>query len=232
MSIVLAIPDIHFGQDSHHPDVFDFLKAVKKRYKPNEVVCLGDEIEAASLGDWDKDPDGMSPGSELEEAVSKLKKLYLIFPKVKVCTSNHTSRIYRRSFKSGIPKRLIKSYHEILEAPKTWQWKDSWEVDGVIYEHGEGFSGPQGALKAATANMQSTVIGHLHSYAGIQYYANHKYLIYGFNVGCLINKSSAVFNYAKNVKSKPIIGCGIIINGLPLFVPMMLNKNHRWIKTL
>lgn len=230
--VVLAIPDIHFGQDSHHPDVFEFLKAVKKRYRPSEVVCLGDELEAASLGDWEKDPDGLSPGKELEEAIRQLKKLYKIFPKVKVCTSNHTSRIYRRAFKSGMPKRLIKSYAEILEAPKGWVWKDSWEIDGVLYEHGEGFSGPMGALKAAQANMMPTVIGHLHSYAGIQYYANAKFLIFGFNCGCLINKDSPVFAYAKNVKAKPILGCGIIRSGSPQFIEMKLNAKGRWTREL
>jgi hypothetical protein len=227
-SVVLAIPDIHFGQDSHHPDVFRFLSAIKAKYQPTTIICLGDEIEAANLGDWDKDPDGLSPGAELQESIKQLKKLYKIFPTVKVCTSNHTSRIYRRAFKAGMPKKLIKSYTEILEAPVGWQWADSWVVDGVIYEHGEGFSGQAGALKAAMANMQSTVIGHLHSYAGIQYYANSKHLVFGFNVGCLINRHSPVFNYAKNVKSKPIIGAGIITAGVPLFVPMRMNRRGRW----
>jgi predicted phosphodiesterase len=232
MSTVLAIPDMHFGQDSHHQDLFDFLTAVKKKFRPDVVVCLGDEIEAASLGDWEKDPDGMSAGAELDAAILHLKRLYKIFPEVKVCTSNHTSRIYRRAFKSGMPKKLIKSYSEILEAPSGWVWKDYWEVDKIIYEHGEGFSGQAGALKAAQANMQSTVIGHLHSYAGIQYYANNRHLIFGFNVGCLINHHSPVFNYAKHIKAKPIIGCGIIENGIPRFIPMQLSSRGRWIGTL
>lgn len=226
-NIVLCIPDIHFP--AHHPDLFAFLKAIKNRFKPNEIICLGDEIDAAGLGSWDKDPDAPSIGDELKQSVSLLKQLYAIFPKVKVCISNHTDRIYRKAFSAGIPRDLIKSYSEILEAPKGWEWADSWEVDGVIYEHGEGFSGKDGALKAAQANMQKTVIGHLHSYAGISYYANAKHLIWGFNAGCLIDRHNAAFNYGKHIKAKPIIGVGIIDTGNePRFIPMPLLKNGRW----
>ncbi len=227
-STVLAMPDIHFP--AHHPDTFEFLKHIKKTYQPNAIVCLGDEIDAAALGDWDKDPDQPGAGDELTKAIDYLKELYKIFPNVKVCTSNHTSRIYRRAHKAGMPKRLMRSYNEILEAPKGWVWEDRWEIDGVIYEHGEGFSGQQGALKAAVQNMQATVIGHLHSYAGIQYYANAKHLIWGFNAGCLIDRHHAAFNYGKHIKAKPIIGVGIIEAGVPRFVPMLLSKNGRWSK--
>lgn len=224
--IVLAIPDIHFP--AHHPDLFPFLKFIKNKYKPQKVICLGDEIDAAALGEWDKDPDQPGAGDELNQAIKYLKELYKIFPNVSVCTSNHTARIYKRGAKYGLPKRVMKSYNEILEAPKTWVWKDSWEVDGVIYEHGEGFSGQAGALKAATQNMQSTVIGHLHAFAGIQYYANARYLIWGFNAGCLIDKTHSAFNYGKNIKAKPIIGIGLIENGTPRFIEMPLSKNGRW----
>lgn len=223
---VLVIPDIHFP--AHHPDVFRFLKAIKTKYKPTKIVCLGDEIDAAALGEWDKDPDQPGAKDELDAAIKLLKVLYKMFPLVKVCTSNHTSRIYKKAFKAGLPSRVLKTYNEILEAPKGWQWEDSWEIDGVIYEHGEGFSGQPGALKAAMQNMQSTVIGHLHAYAGIQYYANAKQLIWGFNSGCLIDKKNPAFNYGKHIKAKPIIGIGIVESGEPRFIPMKLLRNGRW----
>ena len=125
-------------------------------------------------------------------------------------------------------KKLLKSYSEILEAPEGWVWAESWEIDGVIYEHGEGFSGQQGALKAAQANMAPTVIGHLHSFAGIQYYANARHLIWGFNAGCLIDRLNPAFSYGKHIKSKPIIGVGLIENGVPRFIAMQLSTAGRW----
>jgi len=36
------------------------------------------------------------------------------------------------------------------------------------------------------------------------------------------------FDYAKNFKSRFIVGCGIIINGQPKLMPMVLKENGRW----
>lgn len=224
--VVLSVPDIHAPFE--HRDAIKFLKAVKRKYKPAHVVFQGDEIDAHSLGDYDHDPDGMSAGDELEAAIQHLQPFYKLFPKAMVCTSNHTARPYRQAFKHGIPKAFLRSYAEFLRAPVGWKWADEWEVDGVIYEHGEGFSGQQAAIKSALGNMQSTVIGHIHSFAGIQFSANSKHLIFGFNTGCLIDRHKYAFAYGKKMKTKPILGCGIISNGVPMFVPMALLSNGRW----
>lgn len=224
---VLAIPDLHYP--FAHPDHLKFLKAVKRKYKPNQVVCLGDEVDMHAMSDYDTDPDGLSPGDELTAALLDLRRLYKVFPNVKVCTSNHTSRPYRKAYKFGIPRAFLRSYKEFLEAPDGWRWADSHEVDGVIYEHGEAFSGQSAALKSALANMQSTVIGHIHAFAGIAWSANPKHLVFGFNVGCLIDQHAYAFNYGKKLKAKPILGCGVIIDGIPIFVPMLLNAQGRWV---
>jgi hypothetical protein len=227
---VLVIPDTQYP--FAHEDSFDFLSAVKRKYKPTKVVHIGDEADFHALGDWDHDPDGMSPGDELRAALADMKKLYSIFPEVMACTSNHTARPFRRAFKHGIPAAFLRDYHEFLQAPSGWRWADYWEIDGVKYEHGEGQSGALGALKAALGNMQSTVIGHLHSFAGITYNANPKFLIFGFNVGCLIDRKKYAFAYGKNMKNKPILGAGIVNKGIPVFVPMLLNKKGKWVGRL
>ena len=38
---ILVISDMHVP--FHHPDAFDFLRALKKKYKPDRIVCIGDE---------------------------------------------------------------------------------------------------------------------------------------------------------------------------------------------
>lgn len=224
---VLAIPDLHLP--FAHPDAIEFLTHIKKKYSPDVVVCLGDELDMSAMSQHDHDPDGLSAGDELREGIKAIQPYYDLFPHTFVCTSNHTARPFRRAYKFGIPKAYIKSYHEFMEAPKGWVWNDSWEVDGVVYEHGEGFTGAQAALKAALANMESTVIGHVHSHAGIAYSANEKHLVFGFNVGCLIDKSKYAFAYGKVFKSKPIIGAGMIDKGIPQFIPMLLDKTGRWV---
>jgi hypothetical protein len=226
MSIVLAIPDLHCPFE--HKDSLAFLKAVKTKFKPDSIVCLGDEADMHALSNHDHDSDGLSAGDELQVAIEHLQPFYKLFPNVMVCTSNHTARPYRRAFKFGIPKAFMRSYSEFLKAPKGWKWSDSWEVDNVIYEHGECFTGASAAIKSAQGNMQSTVIGHIHAFAGIQFNANSKHLIFGFNAGCLIDRHAYAFEYGKKLKSKPILGCGIITNGIPIFIPMSLSKSGRW----
>ncbi len=36
-------------------------------------------------------------------------------------------------------------------------------------------------------------------------------------------------NYAKNFRTRFILGCGVIINGFPRLLPMVLNKKGDWI---
>lgn len=224
---VLVISDLQIPFE--HKDALAFLRWVKGRYKPNKVVNIGDEVDMHALSDYDHDPDGYSAGHELEKSLERLKAYYKMFPDTLVCTSNHTARPFRRAHKFGIPKAYLKEYHEFLKAPAGWKWADFHIIDGVRYEHGEGQSGPLGALKAALRNMQPTVIGHLHSHAGIQYTANSKHLIYGFNVGCLIDTNAYAFAYGKHSNNKPIIGVGIVEKGNPLYIPMSLDKHGRWI---
>lgn len=226
--VVLAIGDLHAPFE--HPDALEFLRWVKKKYQPTRVVCMGDEIDAHALSDYDHDPDGDGPGKELERAIAHLGAFYDEFPKVLVCTSNHTARPFRKAYKHGLPKALFRSYREFLEAPKGWFWEDKFEIDGVVYQHGDPFTGKDAAIKAAQGNMQSTVIGHVHSFAGIQYNANHKHLYYGFNVGCLIDSKTYAFSYGKNLPNKPIIGAGVINKGVPVFIPMLMDARGRWIR--
>jgi len=222
----LVISDLHCP--FQHPDAFAFLTAVKKKYSPTSVVCIGDETDMHAMSDYDHSPDGYSPGDELKAALQEMKKLYRIFPEVKSCISNHTARPFRRAEKFGIPRAFLRSYKEFLEAPAGWEWADRWEIGGVVYEHGEGVSGAQGHLKAATQNMQNTVIGHIHTGAGIAYSANSKHLIFGMNVGWLGDKDRYAFAYGKTNRAKPVVSTGLVQNGIPILIPMQLKKGGRW----
>ncbi len=76
------------------------------------------------------------------------------------------------------------------------------------------------------------VQGHHHESFSINYYSTPSGLHFGMNVGCLVNQKSAAFAYAKNNVKRFIIGVGVIINGVPELVPMLLNKNGRWVGKL
>ena len=60
---ILVISDLHIPY--HHRDSFEFLKALKKKYKPDLVVNIGDEIDCHALSFHDSNPDLPSAGDEL-----------------------------------------------------------------------------------------------------------------------------------------------------------------------
>jgi hypothetical protein len=225
-STVLAIGDLHLP--FAHPDHLPFLEACYSNYKCTRVVCLGDEIDSYAVSNYSHDPDGYSAGHEFEEALKGLHLLYKVFPKVEVCASNHTARPWKLAARSGLPERFLRDVKTVLEAPAGWSWADHVQVDGVIYEHGEGFTGPQAAIKAAVSNGCSTVIGHIHAYAGIAYSSLGETHLSGTNVGCLIDDTKYAFAYARHFKSRPWIGVGIVDRGVPRLIPMLMDKRKRW----
>jgi hypothetical protein len=215
---VLTISDLH--APFHHAHAIDFLARLKKEIKPDAVVCMGDEIDAHGWSRHERHPDAPGQGDELKDAVKVLKQLYKLFPNVHVCRSNHGERHFKAATRCGLPSAFIKQMKEVLEAPDGWKWADHWMLDDVIYQHGEGFSGPNAALAAMRANRCSTVIGHIHSWAGIQYHSNGHNLSWGMNVGCLVDAPSLAMQYAKANPNKQVIATGAVIDGVPAIFPL------------
>jgi hypothetical protein len=76
------------------------------------------------------------------------------------------------------------------------------------------------------------VQGHYHSKFSIAYFSNPDSLIWSMQVGCLTAQKSMAFDYAKNFKNRFIVGCGMIIDGQPKLMPMVLKDGGDWIKKL
>jgi hypothetical protein len=226
LSNVLAISDLHCPFE--HPDALAFLKAVRQHYKTDTTICLGDEGDLHAMSVHDHDPELHSAGDEHEAMLEHLRPFYAAFPRVRVCHSNHTARPFRRAAKFGIPSVYLRTYADFMEAPKGWSWHETVEVDGVIYLHGEGYSGWLGALQCAQAYMQPCVIGHIHTAAGILFNANAKFLLWGMNAGWLGDRKRRAFAYAKNHKHKPILSCGVVRSARPLLATMGLTKTGGW----
>jgi len=215
---ILTISDLH--TPSHHPDVFDFLADLRRRYKPHRVVCLGDEIDAHCWSRFPRSPDLPGARDELDQAIAVLKRVYKIFPVVDVCVSNHTIRPYKRASESGLPTAFLKSIKDVLEAPVGWNWHENVRIDDVLYMHGEGFSGQNGAVKAATLYRHKVVMAHIHAWGGVVHLTGLFDRIYGMNAGCLVNLESEAFSYGKHLATKPTLGTGLVLEGVPVFVPM------------
>jgi hypothetical protein len=219
---VLVVSDLQ--EPFAHKDALDFVLAVADKYETDSTVFIGDEVDFhAFSGKFPHDPDGYSPGHELTQAIESMGKWYNAFPEAKVCTSNHVERYYKKAYNAGFPRAALLSERDLLKAPVGWTWGKSWFVDGVKYEHGDSQGGLDAARLLAIANRQSTVIGHHHAHAGVRYIANDDSVIFGFNVGCLIDRRAYAFKYGENNKFKPTLGCGVVLRGVPYFVPMVVS---------
>jgi hypothetical protein len=222
---VLIISDLHAPYT--HPDVVPFLKAVKAKYNPTDVVLTGDEADYHAMSFHDSDVDLDSAGVELEKAIETLRPIYKLFPKAIVLESNHGSLHLRKALANGMPRKLFKGYNDILDAPKGWTWVDDLVMDtplGRVYFHHS--RGP--ALKTSQLYGMSHVCGHHHNDFNIQYWSTPHNLLFAMTVGCLIDKKSFAFAYNKINLKRPIIGLGVIVNGVPELVPMVLTPTGRW----
>lgn len=227
--IVGIIGDTH--EPFCHKDYRNFCYTVFNKYKVTDIIHIGDEVDNHALSFHQHDPEGDGIKSEAEKAQINLEKWYRTFPDVNVLVGNHSALPYRQATTVGIPKKFIKAYEEIWEAPKGWKWHMDYYIDHVKYTHGTGNSGQNGAINLALRGRQSTVIGHIHSFGGVSYHANENDLIFGMNVGCGIDTKAYAFEYGRNFINKPTLGCGIVIGGQnAIFVPMNLGKKYEWIK--
>jgi hypothetical protein len=225
---VLAIGDLHIPY--HHKDSFAFLRALKKKYKGFDlVVNMGDELDQHAISMHDSNPDLPSAGDELRLAKTYVKELEGIFPDMTLLDSNHSSLVYRRALKYGLPKAYLKHYNEFLDVGKGWKWVDDLTIslnDGsrCFFTHGMSAN----CLQIAQKMGMHAVQGHYHSKASIQYYSNPDNLNWAMQTGCLTNQQSLAFGYSKNFKDRFICSSAVIVDGQPRIHPMVI-KNHRWI---
>ena len=225
---VLVIGDMHCP--FQHRSALPFLEALKKHYKGFDmVVNIGDEIDCHAISMHDSNPDLPSAGDELELAKAEIHKLEKIFPKMTLVDSNHSSLVFRRALKHGLPKGFLKSYNQFLEVGKGWNWVNDLTInlsDGerCFFTHGMSSN----VLQVAQRMGINTVQGHYHSKSSIQYYSNPDKLVWGAQTGCLTNQQSLAFEYAKNFKDRFVMSSLVIVEGQPRIHPMII-KNHKWI---
>ena len=224
---ILVISDMHIPY--HHKDSIKFLKEIKKEFKPDTIINIGDSLDFHAISMHEHNPDLFSAGYELKEARKYVKELEDIFPVVTEVDSNHSSLVYRRALKFGMSKEFLRDYGDFL-GTKKWKWIDDLTLtmsngQRCFFTHGKSAE----VIKTSQAYSMNTVQGHYHTKFTISYWANPDNIFWAMNVGCLINQKSMAFDYAKNFRTRFIVGCGIILNGIPRLLPMVLNKEGRWI---
>lgn len=153
-------------------------------------------------------------------------------PRMIVLDSNHGSLVYRKGKWAGLPRIVFKTYNQILEAPKGWKWVNDLVVDspsGPIYLHHGKSSHPTMLSRNMAMN---TVQGHFHSLFSINYWSNPLKSYWSVHSGCLIDDKSLAFAYNKTTLPRPMLGCTVILDGIPKLIPLITDKNDRWVKSI
>jgi hypothetical protein len=216
--------------DSHepfcHPNYRSFCVEVANIFKVSKVFHIGDEVDNHAISYHESNPDGRSAGDEYIEAYSNMQQWFSEFPEVDVCIGNHSALHMRKAQTAGLPKAFVKTYKEVWSAPDGWRWDWEFRFGDVLLEHGINSSGQNGAITRAKDNRMSTVIGHIHSFGGVQYSASDRDIIFGMNVGCGIDITRYAFEYGKQFKKRPTLGCGVLLDGgrAGIFIPMDMGK--------
>ena len=210
-----------------HPRYFDFIKDTFEKQVIEKVIFIGDIADNHAISYHESDPEGFSSGDEIEITGKKLQKWHDKFPNAIVTVGNHDILPERKLFTLGLPKAILKDYNQIWNVP-SWEFIPEVELDGVRYLHGTGSSGMNAARNLALKSRQSVVMGHSHSFGGIQYIAGPKDIIFGMNVGCGIDLEGYAMAYMRSFPLKPTLGCGIVIDGKEgYFIPMKFPKYER-----
>lgn len=228
---ILCISDQHAPYQ--HPDMFKFLAAIKRKYKPTLVINGGDEIDGHALSFHDSDSDLPSAGDELVKATKVLKQLEIMFPNMILLDSNHGSLALRKMKFHGIPMKFLASPHEIYGVSTKWRWVNDLTLvlpngQAVYFCHGMTKNG----IKLAAQRGTNVVQFHYHTEFRIDYIGNPNSLLWSLQSGCLIDRKSLAFAYDKLNLNRPIIGTSMIIDSKPVLIPLVMNSSGRWIGKL
>ena len=225
--VILFISDLHAPYQ--HKDALAFLAEIKKTFKPTRVVNVGDEVDYHALSFHNSDPDLDSAGVELERARRTIHQLEKLFPKMELVNSNHGSMVYRKAKYAGMPRHVVKPYNEVLGVGEGWVWQNSITITrkglpSIYVTHGSRKNSETYAKQMGCCVVQ----GHYHEDFRLGFHQTPNGQIWGMNVGCLIDDKELAFEYNKVNPFRPQLGVGLLVDNLPILIPMTLDAKGNW----
>ena len=168
MKRILILSDLQIPY--HDPRLVTNLIGFVKRYKPDQVVSIGDEIDLPSVSRWQRGTIGEYAGTigrDRDMTVKILEQLRVN----DVVRSNHTDRLFNYIANQapglmGIPELQLENFLRLPELGITYHKKPmpiapNWIA--VHGDHGRISQVPgQTALKQALQHGKSVVCGHTH----------------------------------------------------------------------
>lgn len=215
---VLVIPDLHCPY--HHKKLFQFLRYLKLKYKPDVVIFLGDEVDGHAWSFHGKDPALPNPCREMELAINAIRGINRIFPEAYLLDSNHGSLLERKVKFNGLPMQMLKPLKQLYGTPK-WSWHNRIQLKTLMGDVmlGHGVSGKPGGW--ATPIGMSTIEGHFHTKFHLTWFVNALRKYFSIHSGCLIDYKAYAFAYAHPNIPEPMLGATILHStGHPELIPL------------
>ena len=226
MARVLVIGDVH--EPVSHPAYKQFCRDIYRKWRCNTTVFIGDIVDWHAISFHAAHPECPGPSDEYELAKVCVAAWYKRFPNARVCIGNHDERVVRLAASVGIPAKLLRDYRDAWNTPK-WVWDHDFIIDDVYYFHGTGNGGVHPAFNAMKKQLMSTVMGHCHSTAGVKFLVNPQRRIFGMDTGTGIDVRAFQFAYGKHCVKKPILSCGVILDGNKPYLEIMpIGDNEKY----
>lgn len=163
--VVISDLQVPFHDERAVRNVAKFIK----RYKPDDVICVGDEIDLQTISRWSTGRDEWSGtiGHDRDKTVEILGELQIRH----LSRSNHSARLYSAISKRlpgllGLPELTIEGFLKLKELGITYHHKPYEIAKGWIMVHGDeqaiNHNAGLTALTAARRHGKSVVCGHTH----------------------------------------------------------------------
>lgn len=212
--------------DTHIPYELDgyleFCQETFDEWECDTIVHVGDLLDHHALSFHDSEPELKGANGELYDAIERLQPWYEAFPELRLITGNHDRIPARQLRKLGLDDAIwMRSLQDVYDMPDGWIVGQEFILDGVVYHHGETAGGINGFRQDALRRMQRTVSGHNHGNSGISASASDHRLVWGMAVGCGIDVAKMAFAYGKHFAMKPIVSCGIVVDGVHPYIEYM-----------
>lgn len=225
MSKVLAIGDPH--EPVSHPGYLSFCQDLYDRWNCDMVTIMGDVADQQAISFHAANPQCPGPIDEFTLTKKGIDKWRKAFPVAKVTIGNHDERVLRLAESVNIPPKYLRDFKKVWKTPK-WDWQYDFIIDGVYYFHGTGNAGLYPAANCVKKMLMSVVMGHNHSCAGVSWTANPKTRVFGLDTGCGIDVRAYQFAYGKHMKRRPILGAGVVIDGVPYHEIMLCGPGEKY----
>jgi predicted phosphodiesterase len=218
---------VGFIGDTHSPVMLEgypeWCMEVFDSWDVDRIIHIGDFVDWHAASRHESEVGYSDVTVEFEKAYVQVQHQQDVFGKKVECMLGNHDCIPSRILKSmGMPENLLRNENDLWDLEWTFYPRyHKLQIDDFQVMHGDqGRSSATPALAKATADWRSTVCGHHHTALGAWHACNESARYFGLSVGCGVDTGHAAMAYGKSFSKKGMIGCGVVIDGVPYAEPM------------